>query len=410
MPRPLPSVFDRAVLFLALVLRVTAVAVHPVTASLFSDMGNYAALGDDIVHGVWKPTHFYQPVGFSYLLSILKRLPIHWGVSLTVLHVVLSMATVWLVWRAADRAFGSRAGRIALVVSAIHAPWISLTSFTLPETMFSFLMALLLHVSLDLVVQPSRRWSAAWGLVFIAAFWLKGTHVFLGPIFLLGFVMWQGWSRNTILNLAAPLCAVVAAGLLLHGVVSYRAIGRFQLSGSAGGLNFVEGKCPSKRNFDSTGAVWWAPIYAQLNQTASKIWDRPFTDSSYFMQEGAKCIRDNPAVLVQSLENIPFLVMGNFLWPATEVRLAWLIRLYELWFAPWLLVGLAAWVRLRWPLRREQIPDVLVWALPAVALCVCVYVFKSEIRFRVPFDVWLIPMSAQGWAWLSSVRGDSPAA
>jgi hypothetical protein len=32
-----------------------------------------------------------------------------------------------------------------------------------------------------------------------------------------------------------------------------------------------------------------------------------------------------------------------------------------------------------------------------VALCLCVYVFKSEIRFRVPFDVWLIPMAIDGW-------------
>jgi hypothetical protein len=38
-----------------------------------------------------------------------------------------------------------------------------------------------------------------------------------------------------------------------------------------------------------------------------------------------------------------------------------------------------------------------VWALPLAALCLCVYVFKSEIRFRVPFDVWFIPMAFDGW-------------
>ena len=38
-----------------------------------------------------------------------------------------------------------------------------------------------------------------------------------------------------------------------------------------------------------------------------------------------------------------------------------------------------------------------MWAVPFAALCLCVYVFKSEIRFRVPFDVWLIPMAVDGW-------------
>lgn len=41
---------------------------------------------------------------------------------------------------------------------------------------------------------------------------------------------------------------------------------------SEGGLSFVEGKCPSKRNFDSTGAAWYSPLYGQLGINAAKQW------------------------------------------------------------------------------------------------------------------------------------------
>jgi hypothetical protein len=201
---------------------------------------------------------------------------------------------------------------------------------------------------------------------------------------------------------AVPVSVVVGTGLLLHGAFTYRAIGEFEMISSEGGLNFVEGKCPSKRNFDSTGAAWYSPLYGQLGITAAKQWDRPFTDSAYFMNEGLKCIRRNPVVLVTSLEGIPFLFVGNFLWPASQFTTAPLTRLYDQVLGLWLAIGLAIGYRSLWPLTVRTYPVFIAWALPMLGLFLCVYVFKSEIRFRVPFDVWLIPVAASGWALLVS--------
>jgi hypothetical protein len=78
-------------------------------------------------------------------------------------------------------------------------------------------------------------------------------------------------------------------------------------------------------------------------------------------------------------------------------------RLYELVSGPFLMAGVALWLLARWPWRREQWGELLVWAVPLAAICLCVYVFKSEIRFRVPFDVWFIPMAFAGW--LSRISG-----
>jgi hypothetical protein len=194
---------------------------------------------------------------------------------------------------------------------------------------------------------------------------------------------------------AVPLSTVVAVGLVLHGMLTYRTIGTFQMSASAGGLNFVEGKCPIKWNTDVDGSSWFSPLYAQLGYRERKTWDRPFTDSSFFVREGLRCIQDDPFVLVQSLENIPFLFVGNVLWPATNNSY---VRLHGIFWGCFLIAGLVVWCRSCWPLRADGWPEVLTWAVPILALFLCVYVFKSEIRFRVPFDVFFIPVALKGWA------------
>jgi hypothetical protein len=306
LPSPMTLLTSRhtvtALLFVAFALRAAAVEINPPGSTLYSDMANYAGIADKILDGVWSPSHFLPAIGFSLIVAAFKRLFTNWSGALAVYHVALSTATVWLVWKCATRAFGEMVGMLSLGLAAIHVPWIVMTALALSETTFTFQMAVLAWASLEIVERPSVRWSALWGLMFVTGFWVKGTHAFLGPMFLLAVLAWRRWSRDAIVRIAVPVSAVVGAGLILHGVLSYETTGQFRLSAAAGGLNFVEGKCPSKRNYDSTGSTWLSPVYYQLGMTASKLWDRPFTDSGYFMKEGLKCIGRDPFVLVQSFE------------------------------------------------------------------------------------------------------------
>jgi 4-amino-4-deoxy-L-arabinose transferase-like glycosyltransferase len=397
-----------ALFFLAFALRLAAVQINPPGSTLHSDMANYSGIADDILGGVWTPAHFLPAIGFSLVLAGFKRLFTNWSAALAIYHVLLSTATVWLVWKCATRAFGQTIGVLSLAFAAVHAPWLVFAALALSETTFTFLLAVLLWASLELADRPTVRWSLIWGLAFVVGFWMKGTHAFLGPMFLVGVMAWRRWSRESIITVAVPVSLVVGAGLLAHGALSAETTGTFRLSAAAGGLNFIEGKCPSKRNYDSTGSSWLSPVYYQLDMTAAKMWDRPFTDSGYFMKEGLKCIGRDPFVLVQSFESIPFLFVGNYLWPATHSSVAAPERLYELMTGPFLMAGVVLWLLARWPRRREKWGELIVWVLPLAALCLCVYVFKSEIRFRVPFDVWLIPMAIEGWARLSFTSTSPP--
>jgi hypothetical protein len=405
-----------AVLAIGFAVRFLTVYFNPVSNRLYSDMGDYSHIADDLLAGIWRPRNFFRPIGFPYLEYAFKSLfADQWAQAFGVYQSVVTTAALWFMWKAAEKTFGRRVGFAALLVGTFHIQWLAFNLFALSDNTFAFLLAVLLWVSVKVIDRQSYLWSALWGVVFITAFWIKGTHVFVGPVFVAGVLLWKRLSWRAIARIAAPIGSMVALGLLLHGLLTYRTIGSFQITASVGGLNFVEGKCRIKRQVDSEGAVWISPLYVQLDMFDTMEWPRPFTDSRYFTEQAMRCIWNDPAVLVTSFENIPFLFINNFAWPISwplhELSVRRYIRLYELFFAIFLVPGLLVWLRSRWPLTRNGIREMLVWGAPILGLFLCVYVFKSETRYRVPFDVYFIPVAIEGWRQIRAMRRElEPAA
>jgi hypothetical protein len=180
------------------------------------------------------------------------------------------------------------------------------------------------------------------------------------------------------------------------------AYNQWQWGPTAGALNFVEGKCPSKNNSDSAGAGWMSPLFVTLKETAAKKWDRPFTDQAYFWKAGANCVKENPWVMVESLRYINYLFYGNSTWPVAGSDIDFL---YKIW-APifeWILLPLAligAWAFSRRQNSHSPKSDSKsfneVCALLVLTIFFTVYIFKSENRFRVPFDGIFLMWSSLG--------------
>lgn len=387
-------------------LRIYLVAmVQPPGQSIYSDMENYVRMSAAIHAGDWQPEHFFQPIGFPLLLARLRALTPNWLELLGWLQIAASSLTMILVWLAATRSLGRTAGLVVLAIAAIHLPWISFAGFALAETLFTLLLAVLALVTVQLCRSLKVIDALTWGAVFFTALLFKGTHAFIGVLFLPALLLWKGMRA---LKAAAAISIIVGAGLLAHGFYTQQTIGTFQMTASTGGLNLVEGKCPVKSNVDSRGAAWLSPLYYQLGKTEQKTWDRPFTESAYYLRAGLQCIVDNPLVLLQSFEAIPFLFVGNWLWPSNNLPYQDVIKIYEMLFAIFAIGGLAGFAVLG--LRRGVGADVLLtWVVPIAGLFLCVYVFKSEIRYRVPFDVWIIPLATAGWLQLWRARRFLPA-
>lgn len=352
--------------------------------------------------GQWDEFHFFQPIGLPYIIHLLQKFFGDWTEPLAILQAITSTITLYLIWKVSCESWGKKVANWALLVGTFHIPWIIFNGFGLSESLYTFGLSVLLYVSYRLVKRSSQstNWGYTWGLVFMLTFLIKGNHAFYGPLFILSLILVYR-SISTLRSILA-MGIVVGAGLILHGTLAYKTTGKFLMTPTAGGLNFVEGKCPNKRNIDSRGILWVSPLYVQLGIQTEKHWPEPFNNSSYFMREGVKCIKENPLVLIQSIEGIFFLFMGNYLWPVSELEFSPFVRLYELIFAFFVLPGLIVYGVQLWKTKNSE--EFLVWVVPIISIFLCVYIFKSEIRFRMPFDIFFIPVAVRGWVYLISTR------
>lgn len=384
---------------LAIVLRMFYIFEGPVMSSeIWSDMKIYVGISNDISNGVWKATHFFQSIGYPMIMAALRQTTPHMVSVLSTLQAIASLIILVCMYFMTKESLGKRTAQVALFIGSVHLPWILYGNFALPEIFFTMLLSISALLSMRIVKQDKHvfLFSVLWGLSFITAFWLKGTHALWGPLFLLSlFYIHKMNSFKSVLGIGI----VVSIGLSMHGLLTYNTIGKIQLSASTSGLNFIEGKCPAKKNIDSLGYSWHSPLYYQLDMDKSKRWNRPFTESGHYFKEGLKCIAQNPFVLIQSFESIPYLFYGNQMWPFNRKPFAQYVRLYELFFSSFLVTGLCVFIA-TFRKRKGSTEEFVVWLIPVIAIFLCVYIFKSEIRYRVPYDVWFIPIAVYGWLLL----------
>ncbi len=391
-------------LFAAFIERlIYATVIHPPETFIHSDMAIYGQISDSILRGEWKVSHFFQPVGFPVIMAGIKLFTDKWTYWLAVLQAVAGTLTIFFMSRTVRNLWGEKAELATLIAGLVHVPWILYTGYAMPETIYTFLISLLLWSSMRIIREEKKTLSAVmWGLVFIIAFYIKGQHAFLLPLFLGGLLL----LKKSNLKYSIIISAIVVTGMASHWSWSHSKTGVGKISADAGGLNFVEGKCPSKKNTDpSTNITWWSPLYHSLHMSEHKRWDQPFSNSSYYMKEGMKCIANNPWVMVQSLESVPFLFFGNSLWPTNWQPFGEKVRLYEVLFVFFAIPGLL--IFFLWAGLHQRMEDIIIWGLPVLSLFLCVYVFKSEIRYRIPFDVFILPMALKGWGFVLKAVTDN---
>jgi 4-amino-4-deoxy-L-arabinose transferase-like glycosyltransferase len=376
--------------------------LHPMETAIFSDMAGYVQRAAEIERGHFDPIHFFQPIGYTLWVALWRRAAGGGWWLLKLTHVALVWMSVYLGWRTARRLLPGRWDLLALLLMSTQIQWWALASFALSETLYTFLITLLLWGAVRWAERPDTGFAIIVGLAFAAGFYVKGSAT-LFPLLL------AGWSVARVIPNAVAvrrvasqlvIIGVVALSVTLaHGSFAYMKYGQFKLGADAGGLNFVEGKCPSKHNYDNVGYSWLSPLFYYLGETDTKHWPVPFSNQAYYWREGWKCVEDNPLVLVTSGRYVYYLFTGNPLWPVETVSHAE-ERLYEALFAavivPLFAIGMLASFR-RWR------TSLVVPALLYLALFLAVWIFKSELRFRVPFDAITMIYASFGTAMLWSL-------
>lgn len=388
--------------------------------AVFSDMaGHFNNSTEMLEHARWSPYVFFQGAGYPLALACLRRLWANdqdFGLVAAWVQIAGSLAALACSVELARQVAGRRWAGVALAVGALHVPWLFFNSVYMAEALYSAALAALGIGLVALARDPAARWrrTLLLGVVAGLAAWLKGAHLPIGPI---AAVLWlfplrRGW-RGAARIVVGWVAGVALALWIPHGVLTSRLSGRTMTSPPSGGLNFVEGKCPSKENKDSNGYGYWSPMWVQAGVRNTKTWPRPFLDQGYFYAEGVMCIAQRPAVLVESFDYIRKLFLANELWPAnaagnrgTQLNAAW-ARIVEWPLVLGVILAFAfAVARARSP--RPSDASGILWlalAAPALSLFSVAWLWKSELRYRVPFDVFFFPLALWGWKELAEAAG-----
>ncbi|WP_374030232.1 ArnT family glycosyltransferase [Bdellovibrio bacteriovorus] len=359
-------------------------------------MGAYFHRSWEIGRGIYYIRQLFQPVGFTLWSLWIRDLGgfelFKWT------QIFLSWGTVFLIFLIARNRFGNVAGIASLVLAGLHVPQAAFATFHMAETFYAFVITLTFYFALKALANKKLSYFFTVGFLLSLAFYFKGNHAYFIPLF----ALWLFYRERKSFSSGFKKVFVMGLGCLLvttvHMAWTWQHYQKPFLGPMAGALNFVEGKCPSKDNIDSTGARWMSPLFGILNETTVKIWPRPFTDQSYFWNEGFKCVQENPFVLVESLRYIYYLFGGNDLWPImTNATRSWYIP-WEYFFhyglLPLALLGALSLAR-----KKDDFTEIS--ALMMLSLFFTVWFFKSENRFRVPFDGILLVWGSVGVAWLA---------
>jgi hypothetical protein len=378
---------------------------NPLEDALYSDMASYAAHAQMLMAGSIQESHFFQSIGFPVWVAALRTLADGDYVVVKLASLLMSTLTFVLAWRAAARVMPERLAVVVLAAGAFHFPWIFFSSLLMAETPFALLLTALFYLLCANRFPWAPRIGVLAGVLFAVAMLVKGTHALFGPLLAAWVALWC-WHQRSRAGVTwralldgggkgfAAFCVGVAIVLVLQAAVTLRYYGQVRLTAHAGALNFVEGKCPWKNNADSAGAGWHSPLFVQLEELTARRWPKPFTDSAYFWVEGWKCIAEDPLVLLTSVRYIHYLFFDNQLWPANVSRWRVLNRWHQTYFAWLLFPGILAFVlyRARHPLSPDTVPF-----LVGAAVVACVWFFKGEMRFRIPFDAVFLVMAMLGW-------------
>lgn len=381
-----------AIFLLGFLLRfwTTQVAMPP-EMFLFSDMAGYFQRGVQMLRGSFNPGQTFQPLGYT-IYALALRLAGDWEL-LKWVSIFVSMGTALLAYLLVLKNFGKTAAILTLLFLCIDIPQVGFTARHMAESPYSFLIMLTLWWIMKALETSRLKDYFLVGALLMVSFYFKGNHAFFVP----ALALWLLYRERADIKTALRKVSMIAVGCIVvmtpHLVFTKLAYNKMQWGPTAGALNFVEGKCPWKNNADSAGSSWMSPLFVSLNETAQKKWDRPFTDQAYFWKAGANCVKENPWVMAESLRYINYLFYGNSTWPVAGSPIDFL---YKIW-APifeWGLLPLAVIGALAFSRRRNIFNEVC--ALMALTIFFAVYIFKSENRFRVPFDGLFLMWSSLG--------------
>lgn len=390
---------------------VYLLVLHPPQRHVYSDMAGYVgrarALLDGRVEGIADSLY---PPGAAHLFALLLKFDLDGGLFIIV-QWLISLATMAGLWLLARRLYGNGVAVLSLAVVALYLPLFHYAGLFLAENPFTCLLVwawVLLLRAIDAPLPASTAlWALGAGLLAGLAASLKAT--ILLPVLVTGLLLLV-WLR--VQRRRGALTLVFGVGLGLATVLlplaercTRLAEGHFCLVSTNTAMNALMGHAGAKaefRWFDGARQMTFsftspsAPLrgYSERVDLHFGAYDVP----ANLAELQRRIAADPQMALASSLRNVADLFVGRHFWPAAVYGQRDWGRAFQNLYK-WALLPLALlWLLWRAPrMVRMKADSLSEWLLltPMLGLMATAFISLGEVRFRIPFDGFVIILAAQ---------------
>jgi 4-amino-4-deoxy-L-arabinose transferase-like glycosyltransferase len=390
---------------LGLLWRVLYVFVfHPAERFLYKDM--------ELIHRVavslFRPGHRPSlvdtlappgaPMFFGTLLALDPSYRLVHGAQL-----LLSALVPVLVAAIALEIYGRRIAAWALIVASLYFPFIDYAGYLLTENPFLFCLCAAVYCWLKLLrsadASHAARWGVAAGLFWgcAAAFKTHGALLCLASCAVAALCGWRTGNRKLLGGFAASVAALVLFLTPLVVRATRLNESRFTFLASNGVFNtylaLLPGVAGGKFHDEKRGYHFEYGSPARWQRGYRDFVDVPYGpyDRAEILELIRQSVRERPMETLRvAVDNFLDLFLHDP-WPSAFNGQRRLSSFFQTLFLPFILLpaGLYLWRRRR-ALRRSESLGELLLVVPVVGMALLSFVTGAEIRYRVPFDGFLI--------------------
>lgn len=402
----LPWILAIGGLVAGIILRASMVFVfHTPSEHVFSDSAGYVAMANRLLESNASLTgyDFIQPIGTGLLLASIMR--VTGGLDAANFTWFLMSSAIPFFWFFTARKLGGiRVAAAVAWLTALDVGSASYGAIFMSETPFGFLVAAgaacLAH-AFRAHGAESRRFAVAAGTIWGTSLLFRG-HA-MAILFMLGsccaYLTLTGRRGHMLFKALIP-CAFVALSLSAYFSVK---VGRPMTTSLGMACQTLMGRLPdaAETRFEVPGKgivhFYGSPAVHQRCPTRKYVFPFAVIDNGAAMAEVLRRLRNAPTeVLSLSLRNANDTITGNDPWPPNQMpTLNWL-RIYESFFAVFVLIPACALVLPPYPRDRRML-EIATMALPVAGIWLIGLLTIGETRYRVPFDGMIIIMACMKW-------------
>ena len=186
-----------------------------------------------------------QPPGYPVFMATVMFLTARSVFAVKFAQVILSTLSIWLVYKIGRSWFGHRQGLIAAAICAVYPNLISFSHLIWSETLFVFMLLLVVWLLTELMGVPAVGRSIIVGILFGLLSLTRSTTVYFMPIFFIWLVFVHRCKLAQVVRSVVIMGLTAAFVIMPWTIRNYHVHGGFVLLDSSSPYNLWRGNAPT---------------------------------------------------------------------------------------------------------------------------------------------------------------------